>query len=167
MDLGKNIVVPKEQSLENVYRQVLAGAKMATTEYVALCEDDCLYVPEHFRYRPTKPFAYNLNRWMLHLDQEKKMFTYRKRPVLSQCIAHRKTLIECLEKGERDREMGREDGYEYETFETKEPNLIFCHEQNTSGKKYFGKDAEPKTELPPWGTAEYWVKKFHSRRKWK
>lgn len=167
MQLGKNIVVPKEKSLTNIYRQVLIGAKAATTDYVALCEDDCLYTKEHFKYRPTKPFAYNLNRWMLHLDQDQKVFSYRERPVLSQCIAHRKTLIECLEKGDRDREMGREDGYEFETFKTKEPNLIFCHDKNTSGKKYLGKDAEPRTELPPWGKAEYWVKKFNSRRNWK
>jgi len=167
MTLGQNIVVPKERSLANIYRQVLVGARVATTEYVALCEDDCLYVPEHFRFRTKKPFAYNLNRWMLHLDQDQKVFTYRERPVLSQCIAHRKTLIECLEKGDRDREMGREDGYEFETFRTKDPNLIFCHDQNTSGKKYLGKDAEPRTELPPWGTAEYWVEKFEKRKKWR
>jgi len=168
MDLGKNIVVPKERSLANIYRQVLKGAKEATTKYVAFCEDDCLYLPEHFRYRPkTAPFAYNLNRWMLHLDQDQKVFSYRERPVLSQCIADREKLIECLEKGDRDREMGRDDGYEMETFKTKEPNLIFCHDKNTSGKKYLGKDSEPKTELPPWGTAEYWVTKFHKRRGWK
>lgn len=167
MDLGKNIVVPKEKSLTNIYRQVLTGAKAATTDYVALCEDDCLYLPEHFKFRPKKPFGYNLNRWMLHLDQDQKVFSYRERPVLSQCIAHRKTLIECLEKGDRDREMGREDGYEFETFRTKEPNLIFCHDKNTSGKKYFGKDAELKTELAPWGTAEYWTTKFDKRKKWR
>ncbi len=166
MELGKNIVVPRERSLTNIYRQVLIGAKEAKTEFVALCEDDCLYVPEHFKYRPKKPFAYNLNRWMLHLDIPEPIFSYRKRPILSQCIAHRQTLIECLEKGDRDREMGREDGYEFETFETKEPNLVFCHDKNTSGLKYVGKDAEPKKELAPWGTVDYWVDKFRKRQRW-
>jgi hypothetical protein len=168
MDLGKNIVVPKEKNLANIYRQVLIGAKAATTEYVVLCEDDCLYVPEHFKHRPQKaPFAYNLNRWMLHLDQDQKVFSYRERPVLSQCIAHRETLIKCLESSlGRDKEMGRDDGFEFETFRTNDPNLIFCHEQNTSGKKYLGKDAEPRIELPPWGTAEYWIRKFDGRKKW-
>ena len=160
MDLGKNIVVSQERSLTNIYRQVLVGAKAATTDYVALCEDDCLYVPEHFKHRPKTPFGYNLNRWMLHLDQEDKVYSYRKRPILSQCIAHRKTLIECLEKGDRDREPGREDGYAFETFETKDPNLVICHNKNTSGQKYYGKDAEPRKEIPVWGNAEYWVRKF-------
>jgi len=161
MDLGKNIVVPQERSKENIYRQVLIGAKEATTEYVALCEDDCLYVPEHFKYRPQKAFGYNLNRWLLHLAE--KTFSYRKRPILSQCIAHRQTLIECLEKGDRDKEMGREDGYEFETFETKEPNLVICHNKNTCGRKYIGEDAEPKQEVLPWGTVDYWVNKFEGR----
>jgi hypothetical protein len=168
MDLGKNIVVPKERSLTNIYRQVLAGAKAATTKYVALCEDDCLYVKEHFKYRPKNaPFAYNLNRWMFHLDQDDKVFSYRERIVLSQCIANREKLIECLEKGERDREMGREDGYAFETFRTEEPNLIFCHKKNTSGKKYLGKDLPTRTELANWGKADYWIRKFEGRKNWK
>jgi hypothetical protein len=162
MDLGKNIVVPKERSIHNIYRQVLRAAKEATTEYVALCEDDCLYVPEHFRYRPkTAPFAYNLNRWLLHLDE--KVFSFRNRPILSQCIANRKVLIECLEKGDRDREMGREDGYEMETFTTTEPNLVICHRKNTTGRKYIGKDAVPLQEISTWGTVDYWVNKMEKR----
>lgn len=165
MDLGKNIVVPKEYSMENIYRQVLAGALEAKTEYVALCEDDCLYIPDHFRFRP-KAFGYNLNRWLLHLCEE--TFSYRKRPILSQCIAHRETLIKCLSERFRLKtglvsEMGIEDGCPYETFETKEPNMVICHRKNIMGRKYLGKDAPLRQELTPWGTAQYWVEKFKSR----
>jgi len=169
MDLGNNIVVSSERSLEKIYEQVLIGAKAAKTEYVALCEDDCLYVPEHFRFRPKKPFAYNLNRWNLHLwvkDPDVRCFSYRKSPVLSQCIAHRETLIKCLEEGDRDKEMGLDGKYEYETFETKEPNLNFCHRKNITGRKFMGKDAEPRQELPPYQTVDYWVKKFGKRGLW-
>lgn len=171
MDLGKNIVVPKERSLVNIYRQVLIGAREAKTEYVALCEDDCLYVPEHFRYRPKAPFGYNLNRWCLHLDVNEPVFSYRKRPVLSQCIAHRETLVKCLEERFRaekplENEMGISDGYPYETFETKEPNMVICHIKNTSGRKYLGKDAPLRQELPPWGSVKYWVDKFKKREHW-
>ena len=163
MELGKNIVVPEGRSYEKIYQQVLIGAKAANTEYVALCEDDCLYVPEHFKYRPKKPFGYNLNRWLLHLDD--KVWSYRERPILSQCIAHRETLIECLEKGDRTKEMGvMKDGYEYETFKTKEPNMVICHKDNTKrAKKLLGKDAEPRQEVKPWGTVEYWIDKFEKR----
>jgi len=162
MDLGKNIVVPKERSLENIYRQVLIGAKLATTKYVALCEDDCLYTPKHFRFRPKKPFGYNLNRWLLHLNDN--IFTYRRGSILSQCIADREVLIKCLEAGDRNKEMGLKDNYEYENFETEEPNLVICHKKNITGRRFWGKDAEPKKELTNWGTSQYWVDKFERRR---
>ena len=175
MNLGKNIVVPKEYSLQNIYKQVLTGAKAATTKYVALCEDDCLYVKEHFKHRPKK-FGYNLNRWLLHLDDG--IFTYRKRPILSQCIAERKTLIEnleerltkevpdkyCGEMGVFDKRIGIKE-YDWETFETKEPNMIVCHNKNIMGRKLFGKDKEPTTKIPNWGEADYWVNKFKGRVK--
>jgi len=177
MELGKNIVVPKGRSLQKIYEQVLEGAKKATTKYVALCEDDCLYISKHFDYRPKdKPFAYNLNRWLLHLDDE--IYTYRKRPILSQCVAEREKLIQVLEErmklpnipDEYCGELGIFDGklgvtdYGYETFTTDEPNLVICHSKNTSGKKYWGKDATPRKELPNWGKAEYWARRMIPRK---
>ena len=87
MTLGMNICVGEiGASLQNIYKQVLAGLREVKTEYVALCEDDCLYVPEHFAYRPKDKIAYNLNRWLLHADRD-NVFSYRKRPILCQCIA--------------------------------------------------------------------------------
>ncbi len=166
LDFGENICVGEiGQSLQNIYKQVLTGAKKVKTQYVALCEDDCLYVPEHFHYRPKDCFAYNLNRWLLHEDL--RLFSYRKRPILSQCIAPTKLLIECLqqrmnmevpkkycgEMGLFEKKLGLKE-YPYETFETKEPNIVICHRKNTSGRKYIGKDAEPTKNLQPWGYAD-------------
>lgn len=162
--LGTNICVGKiGRSLENIYRQVLEGAKKATTKYVALVEDDCLYVPEHFEHRPTGDcFAYNLSRWLLHPSG---VYSYRKRPVLSQCIAPRELLIECLEErfklpkipkkycgevGLFEKKLGIKE-FPYETFETKDPNVVLCHDKDTSGRKYYGKDAEWRGDLYPWG----------------
>jgi hypothetical protein len=164
-DIGYNICVGEiGASLQNIYKQVLAGLREVKTEYVALVEDDCLYVPEHFTFRPTH-IAYNLNRWLLHADSE-HVFSYRRRPILSQCIAPTKLLLECLQQREGkdipkkySGEPGLFEGklglkeYPYETFETKEPNVVVCHNKNTSGRKYLGKDAEPRSELPPWGRA--------------
>lgn len=169
LDLGKNIVVDYKRSVENIYRQVLVGAESSDTEYVALCEDDSLYVDEHFKQRP-KTFAYNLNRWLLHLNEG--VYSYRKRPILSQCIANRKVLIEYLKKRinegrSLDKEMGLDDGYHYETFETEYPNLVICHKKNITGRKFLGTDAPLKTELPIWGNADYWINKFKSREHWK
>lgn len=168
MELGKNIVVPKERSKVNIYKQVLTAAKAAETEYVALCEDDCLYVKDHFKYRPKAPFAYNLNRWNLILSQ--KVYNYRKRPILSQCIAHRETLIKCLEERfenykeeiELYTEMGRNEGsvYSYETFETEKPNLVICHNKSTFGNKLVAHDSPIEKFLPVWGDVRYWLTKF-------
>lgn len=166
MDLGYNIVVPVKRSLENIYQQVLTGAREAKTKYVALCEDDCLYTKEHFKHRPEAPFAYNLNRWNLHLwvaGEDKQCFSYRQAPILSQCIAKREELIKCLEAGPRIKEMGLDDAHEYETFTASEPNLVFCHRRNITGRKYIGKDAPPRYELPPYQTVDYWLKKFKKR----
>ena len=61
MDFGKNICVTGlEVSAYSVYRQILIGAKEAKTKYVSCCEDDALYVPEHFEHRPSDDtFYYN------------------------------------------------------------------------------------------------------------
>lgn len=168
MTLGQNICVGDiGRTLQNIYKQVITGLKHVETEYVALVEDDCLYVPEHFNYRPTGKIAYNLNRWLLHADRG-GVYSYRSRPILSQCIAPTKLLLECLAQREgRDipKKYSGEPGlferklrlreYPYETFETKEPNVVVCHSKNTSGRKTWGKDAEPRTELAPWGNSEH------------
>jgi hypothetical protein len=167
MKFGDNLKADVEgRSVQNIYKQVLQGAKEADTKYVALTEDDCFYTPEHFKHRPKESgFAYNLNRWLLHTKDE--LYTYRKRPVLSQCIADRETLIKnleerfalpdvpkkyCGEMGCFEKKLGMEE-YSYETFETEKPNLVICHNKGVMGVKYHGKDAEPKTELEGWGTA--------------
>ncbi|MGB2864817.1 MAG: glycosyltransferase family A protein, partial [Sedimentisphaerales bacterium] len=162
MALGKNICIGEiGASLQNIYNQVLVGLREVKTEYVALVEDDCLYVPEHFNYRPKDCFAYNLNRWLLHADRD-EVYSYRRRPILSQCIAPTKILLDCLsqregrniskkhsgEPGLFEKKLGLKE-YPYETFETKEPNVVVCHNKNTSGRKTWGKDAEPRTELAP------------------
>jgi len=168
IQVGTNICVGDiGRSLQNIYMQVLAGAREVKTKYVALVEDDCLYVPGHFQHRPTSDdvFAYNLNRWLLHADRG-RIYSYRKRPILSQCIAPTKLLIECLAQREGQDipkkysgEMGLFEGklglkeYSYETFETGEPNVVVCHDKNTSGRKTWGKDAETRTTLDPWGDA--------------
>lgn len=171
MDFGENICVGDiGQNIQNIYKQVLIGAKKAKTKYVALCEDDCFYVEDHFKFRPQKPFGYNLNRWLLHLDCAK--FSYRDRPILSQCIADREILIKnleerfklpeipneyCGEMGVFDKKLGMTE-YEYETFKTEEPNMVVCHRRNTMGRKFLGENVCE--EIEHWGKVEYWMKKF-------
>jgi len=174
IDFGTNICVGEiGRSFQNIYRQVLEGAKKATSKYVALVEDDCVYAPEHFKYRPKNAFGYNLNRW--NLDTDKELFYYivhKKRPLLSQCIAPRKLLIKnleerfalpeipqkyCGEMGVFEKRLGMKK-YRMERFETKIPNVVINHKHNISGRKYITSNTT--TDLKPWGNAAEFKEKY-------
>jgi hypothetical protein len=68
MDFGINILQTEPPSKSNIFWQMLKGAKLATTEYVAIAEDDTLYPPGHFNmFRPDKDtVAFNQHRWSLY-----------------------------------------------------------------------------------------------------
>src|SRR3990167_5544782 len=61
LDFGLNVIQTEPKSMSNIYWQLLKGAKLAKTKYVAVAEDDALYPREHFLQIP-KPgtFAYNM-----------------------------------------------------------------------------------------------------------
>ena len=100
MDLGKNICIGEiGQSVLNIYRQLLIGAKEATTKYIATAEDDTLYSESHFKYRPTEGvFAYNENRWSIFTWSKPPIFSNKNRLTLNVMIAERDLLIEALEE---------------------------------------------------------------------
>jgi hypothetical protein len=169
MELGSNIVVPKFRSVRNIYRQVLIGAEAATTDYVALCEDDSFYTEGHFLFRP-KHFGYNLNRWLLHMRE--KVFSYRERPVLSQCIAHRESLVDtlkerlhltnlpdsmCGEPGRLEKILGITE-YSMEYFRSVEPSLVVCHNRGIMGHKKLG--ANVSEFVPGLGKVSDWLERL-------
>ena len=83
----------------NIYRQALEAAKEATTPFIALCEDDMLYSPEHFKYRPkNKPFAYNLGYWGIYTWQDPPIYNYKGRRNLGNLICDRLAFIEAMEE---------------------------------------------------------------------
>lgn len=160
----------------NIYRQALQGAKLAETKYIALCEDDILYSPEHFKYRPKdKKFAYNMNSWNIFTWGE-PVFSqkFNGRVNLSQLICEREAFIEAMEErfakypdeSEVDLSVWAEPGkYErqlgvskqaYEHFTTNPANIIFSHQtalsyQNLGERKRLGEIRA--TEVPYWGSA--------------
>lgn len=99
IDLGINLIDTEEPSYINIYRQMLRGAKQATTPYIAVAEDDVLYTSEHFNfYRPRlDTFAYNQNRFALFTWGE-PLFSWRNRKSNCSLIAPRELLIEALEE---------------------------------------------------------------------
>lgn len=81
-----------------IYQRMLEGAKQATTPYVAVIEDDVLYPPEHFYFRPEMDtFAYNQHRWAL-FTWGKPTYSWRNRKSNCSLTAPRELLIEALEE---------------------------------------------------------------------
>lgn len=100
MDLpGLQFRQSEEQSHEKIYRLMLEGAKIATTDYIAMAEDDMFYTKEHFELRPPdlQTFAYNWNRWSLFTFVA-PMFSFKRRYCNGCSILPRLELIAALEE---------------------------------------------------------------------
>lgn len=135
----------------NIYRQALEGAKLAPTPYIGLAEDDHLYSPEHFDYRPrNKPFAYNLAYWGIYTWQDPPMYNYKGRRNLGNLICERDAFIEAMEErfakypdppqdikdiwaepSKYERQLGVTIR-EAEDFYSQPPNIKFSHETELS-----------------------------------
>ena len=174
MNLGKNIVDTSPRGHLSIYRQALTGAKEANTKYIALAEDDVLYSPEHFSYRPSPgKFAYNLGCWNVY-TWEHSVFSWKGRRNLGQLICERDLFIEAMEErfakypgddvdlgiwaepGKYERQLGVTIR-ETEEFWTNPPNIAFSHEQalsfeNLGKRKRLGELRA--VELPYWGRIE-------------
>ncbi len=175
MDFGYNIVVDLPRHHLSIYKQALLGAKAATTKYIALAEDDVLYSPEHFKYRPSPgKFAYNLGAWSLFTWNDPPVFTHKGkgRKNLNSLICERELFIEAMEErfakhddnvdiskwaepGKYERHLGVTIR-ETEEFWTNPPNIVFSHETELSfaglGKRK--RIGEMRAyDIPYWGNA--------------
>lgn len=98
LDWGINLLDTEPYTISNIYFQLLRGAKEATTDYIAVAEDDTLYPREHFEYRPpSDTFAYNMNRFGL-FSWGKPTYFWKDRISNSTLIAPRKLTIDALEE---------------------------------------------------------------------
>lgn len=166
--------VPRSQA--QIYRQVLEGVKKARTKYVAIAEDDVLYSPEHFKFRPKDGhWGYNMNVWSIFTWGE-PLFTYKApggRRNLNGLICERQLLIDHLEErfklwpdevdinifgepGKYDNQLGTTP-YPSQDFYTNPPNIVFSHQANLQfqglgTRKGLGQIRA--TTIPYWGTAE-------------
>lgn len=162
-----------------IYRQALEGAKEAQTKYIAFVEDDVLYSPEHFKYRPkSKPFAYNFGVWNIFTWDKEPIFHFKGggRINLGNLICEREAFIEAMEErfrhypepsGDRLKDIWAEPGkyerqlgvkqQEFEVFYTNPPNIKFSHQtelsfQGLGTRKRAGEIRA--VEIPFWGRAE-------------
>lgn len=178
MSLGQNICIGEQpRRIYMIYKQLLIGAKAASTPYVATAEDDVLYPAEHFReYRPEPDvFAYDANKWGLYTWTRPPMFSIKRRRTLTSLICHRDALIATLEErfakypdpetsnehhwsepGKYERHLGITQ-VKSEMFDASMPQVVFNtpealgFEHLGYRKKLGGSLAEV---LEPWGMAE-------------
>ena len=194
IDLGTNVCVgPNPICVLTLYRQVLIAAQHARTEFVALCEDDCLYPPSHFTsYRPPdlQTFAYNQHKWTVLAWESNPILSNKlDRCVLSQCIAPRLELIAALserfehirlgtlDQDQIDRhfaEPGRYERWMGVTIRNKvqysdpDPTIIICHLHasiDQLGKRKRHGDIRTQT-CNPWGSAEDIIRKYVGEDEW-
>jgi hypothetical protein len=187
LDFGINICEgDTERSVINIYKAVLAGAKTASTKFVALAEDDTLYPPEHFYnfLPPEDTFAYNLCKWNIYTWSKPPFFSLKFRKTLSCLIAPRKLLITELEERfarypDTDsiplKWMGEPGRTEYEKnlgitprkaeeFFSYVPIIVFSHPdalgyQTQGNKKKAGNIRA--FDIPYWGTAQNVMENFY------
>lgn len=96
---GENLLDCEPKTVSNIYYQMLRAAKLSTTDYIAIAEDDTLYPYEHFNsFRPPlDTFSYNINRIGL-FTWGKPTYFYKRRHSNSTLVAPRALLIEALEE---------------------------------------------------------------------
>lgn len=68
VDLGLNVCVGEiGRNWVSLYSQLIAGIDASGSEYVGICEHDCLYTHEHLSWIPPRDdvFFYNANCWLV------------------------------------------------------------------------------------------------------
>jgi hypothetical protein len=177
IDFGENICVGDiGYNVPNVYLQILVGAKVAKTKYVACCEDDTLYTPEHFDYiPPDETFCYNKNRWNLTPIH----FYLRVRRInMCACIVSTELMINTLqeridkfgaggppglgEPGRHERKMGLQ-MVKVGKFNTRNPIIQMNHRMSLGGiRRNKLRTDVIENELPIWGKAtDLWEKMWN------
>lgn|SRR3990167_1090572 len=161
----------------NVYRQLLRGAKLADTKYVAVAEDDTLYPRRHFDdFRPPDDaVAYDMSRWSVFSWAQKPFFSAIRKHGNFTMIGPRQLVIDALEEREKKYPSGKDYTGEIGRSEVErildvkrnklvewhciEPMVNLCHPQglsptyvNTPGLER--KPGELKAwDIPIWGKA--------------
>jgi hypothetical protein len=176
LDWGINLI-QTEYGLTNLYKQMLRGAKLATTPWIAMADDDTLYPRTHFQFRPPeKGYYYNLNCWFM-FTWNKPFYFHKPLPGNGLVIASRELVIEAIEsrlaknselKGHNCNELGTDketlqyDKIQWKPFYTNEPILSFYHPYTGKGQAVRKISPWPVRayDIPVWGRAEEIVKKF-------
>jgi len=161
----------------NVYRQLLRGAAIAETKYVAVAEDDTLYPRRHFNdFRPQdNEVAYDMSRWSVFSWLENPFFSAIRKHGNFTMIGPTKLVIEALEEREEKHPQGNKVAGEIGRYEIEkvlgvrrnklvewysiEPMVNLCHPEGLSPTYVNVRGHERKPgelrawDIPVWGKA--------------
>lgn len=163
----------------NVYKQLLRGASLAETKYVAVAEDDTLYTKRHFSdFRPQdNEVAYDMSRWSVFSWLENPFFSAIRKHGNFTMIGPRQLVIDALEEREEKYPQGRGNEYAGEIARPDverrlgvrknklvewyciEPMINLCHPEGLSPTYQHTKGRERKPgelkaiSIPVWGSA--------------
>lgn len=178
---GTNLL-QTEYGYPNIYKQMLRAAKLATTKYIAMADDDTLYPKQHFWFRPSKDgFYYNYSRWELptwKINEGKNFYFHKPKSGNGCMIATRELVIAAMERrlaadpklpGYFTKELGNSkrmmkyDQIESQHFYTTDPILTISHDLSADpAAQSHKKGIWPVRayDIPNWGRAEDILKKF-------
>jgi len=174
MDWGINLIQDAEPSVSNIYKQVLRGAKLAITPYIAIAEDDTLYHKSHFEFRPPlDTFAYDFHRWGL-FTWGVPTYYHKARISNAAMIAPRELVIKSLEERfemypeNNIGELGKEKGTRLNRWNTthywSKVGMIFFSHRNSLDPTEQHKSKRMGTvrafDIPYWGKSENLVTRF-------
>jgi hypothetical protein len=183
LDFGTNIIQTEPESTSNIYFQLLKGAKLATTPFIAVAEDDTLYPAEHFTFRHHRTDAvyYDLSRWVLNIALDKHFYYQWPSLVNTSMIGPRTYIIEALEErfakypnGTPDDSTGEIGKWDKEgqlgltprskiTYKADKPFIHFKHNYRGRGMGDVNTTKSGltrETNLPDWGNVEDLISKF-------
>ena len=158
IQFGHNICVGDiGHSYLNVFKQILIGAKAATTDYLVFCEADFLYPKEYFDFEPTGGELYRYNNVWLIFKNKGHNF-YKKNWSNGAQIANREWVIKTLEKYMVDEPKVDYNGALFEYIHGEIPCISFKTGDGMRAGSGFEK--ERKKFLPHWGSVEEIRKKY-------
>lgn len=174
LDWGINLIQEEEPSIGNIYKQILRGAKLATTPYIAIAEDDTLYHKDHFLFRPPMDtYGFDGHRWGL-FTWGNPVYYWKDRISNAAMIAPRELVINALEERfdkypvNHIGELGKEKGTNINRQKTMNfwpgVGMIFFSHKNSLDPTERHKSKRPGVvqafDIPYWGKAEELVKHF-------
>jgi len=150
INFGKNICVGElKQNYTNAFYQALVGCEVAKTDYVVMCEDDCLYPEGYFDFQPTDlNTIYDYDNVWLMWNRENRTRFYKHGTTCGSIILGREFYINMMKDGMPDFFNPE---LKWEHF-TGEPLINIKTRNGVSFGTTLQKGVNPKKSFPYWGT---------------